>query len=70
MKSYNIFSAIGLIVGGLSWSQRLTFIGGLLVMISVIIVNVYGILTKRAEKKKNEAQQKLAEEQLKQLNDE
>lgn len=65
----NVLTLVALTLGGLSITQQIMFWFGLVAVITSIAVNIYGIVAKRADIKKNEAVKELAETQLKELNE-
>ena len=61
----NSISFVGLLLGGLSITEKISFVIGILVLITALIFNIIGIKSKREELKNNKAQKEYYENKIK-----
>jgi hypothetical protein len=61
----NAISATALLFGGLSLTEQISFMVGILVLITALIFNIVGIKAKAEERRNNEAQKRYYENKLK-----
>jgi len=70
MKYPNATTIISLAIGGLAYMDQIMSVLGVIAILTAIIVNVFTYRTKRAEKRKHDIERQLAEQRLKDLQDE
>lgn len=60
----NTISLTGLLLGGLSITEQISFLVGILVLVTALIFNIVGIKAKREERLNNRAQKEYFENKL------